>query len=75
MSETALVAGDVVQLSPECRNPMFAYCMATVSEHRSWGAIVYVQALGEDGQPGGQAYYRAKWEEIELVGHAEWVKP
>jgi hypothetical protein len=32
-----------------------------------------VQGLGENCEPGGQAYYRATWEEMEDVGMAEWV--
>jgi hypothetical protein len=28
---------------------------------------------GEKGQPGGQAYYRARWDEMEYVGFAAWV--
>jgi hypothetical protein len=65
--------GEVVQLSPTVGNPMFAYCMMTVTEVKSWGAQGYVQALGENGEPGGQAYYRAKWEEMEYVGKAMWA--
>ena len=65
----ALKVGDIVQLNPEtCRNRMFAGCLMTVSEPKSWGAQGYVQALGQDGKPGGQAYYRAKWEEMERTG-------
>ena len=61
--------GEIVQLNPEtCRNPMFAACLMTVSEVKPWGAQGYVQALGQEGKPGGQAYYRAKWEEIEQTG-------
>lgn len=69
-----LEVGDVVQLSPDCGNPMFAYCFMTVTEPRSWGAQGYVQSLGTDGKPGGQAYYRAKWSEMEKTcGTAVWV--
>lgn len=70
-----LKAGDVVQLSPDVSNPMFAGCMMTVTEPKSFGAQGYVQALGENGQTGGQAYFRAKWEEFEFVGSAVWVSP
>ena len=67
--QISLRAGEIVQLNPEtCGNPMFAGCFMTVTEPKSWGAQGYVQALGEDGKPGGQAYYRAKWEEINLTG-------
>lgn len=71
MTATTLEVGQVVQLSPEtCRNKMFGGCMMTVTEPKSWGAQGYVQALGEDGKMGGQAYYRANWEEMEHVGYA-----
>jgi len=72
--KTHLEAGMLVQLSPETvGNPMFAGCIMVVTEPKVWGAQGYVQALGEDGKPGGQACYRARWEEMELVGNAEWV--
>lgn len=73
MSPIELKPGDVVQLSPDVGNPMFACCFLTVTEPRSWGAQGYVQMTGENGQSGPQAYYRAKWEEMEYVGRAEWV--
>ena len=58
--------GTIVQLNPHTtRNRMFAGCLMVVTELKPWGAQGYVQALGEDGHPGGQAYYRAKWEEME----------
>lgn len=52
---------------------MFAACMMTVSEVGPWGAQGYVQALGQNGKPGGQAYYRARFDEMELVGIAPWI--
>lgn len=74
MNTKELYAGDIVQLNPEtCRNPMFAACMMTVTEPKDWGAQGYVQSLGANGEPGGQAYYRANWDEMELVGKAEWT--
>lgn len=73
MNQRELKEGEVVQLSPEiCRNPMFRGCMMVVTEPKSWGAQGYVQALGSDGKIGGQAYYRATWEEMELVGMTVW---
>jgi len=54
-------------------NPMFAYCFMTVTEPKSWGAQGFVQALGENGEPGGKAYYRAKFQDMEFVGHAVWA--
>lgn len=74
MEKRELKIGDIVQLSPEnCGNPMFGGCMMVVTEPKSFGAQGYVQALGESGKMGGQAYYRAKFEEMEYVGLAFWV--
>lgn len=68
-----LVEGDVVQLAPDARNPMFACCFAIVREPKPFGAMVYVQMTGENGQMGGQAYYFAQWGEMDYIGKAEWV--
>lgn len=74
MEPQALKAGQLVQLNPEtARNRMFAACIMVVTEPKEFGAQGYVQGLGVDGERGGQAYYRAKWEEMELVGTAEWM--
>ncbi len=74
MNPCQLNIGQIVQLNPETvHNIMFTGCLMVVTEPREWGAQGYVQALGENNQPGGQAYYRAKWEEMEMVGEAEWV--
>jgi hypothetical protein len=73
MTKTELRPGDVVQISPDCPNRPFAGCMMTVTEPKAWGAQGYVQALGEDEQPGGQAFIRIKWEDMEFVGRAPWV--
>jgi len=75
MEKTELKHGDVVQLGPTTSNPMFAYCFMTVTEPKSWGAQGFVQALGEDGKPGGEAYYRAKFEDMEFVGRMAWGPP
>jgi hypothetical protein len=75
--DTHLEPGDVVQLDPErVGNPMFAGAFMTVTEPKTFGAMGYVQALGADGKPGGQAYYRAKWDEMEgPIGKAVWMVP
>lgn len=65
--------GTVVQLNGDTKNPMFKYCMMTVTDVRAWGAVGYVQALGENGKMGGQAYYRARWDEFEIVGSAVFI--
>lgn len=70
---TMLKIGDVVQLGPTTENRMFHYCMMVVTEIKGFGAQGYVQSLGEKGEPGGQAYYRAKWEDMEFVGQAVWT--
>ena len=46
-----------------------------VTEPKAFGAQGYVQALGEARDaPGGQAYYRATWAEMEETGgFAPWV--
>lgn len=63
----------VVQLDPEkTENKMFSGCFMIVTETKTWGIQGYVQSLGENGNMGGQAYYRAKWETFELSGKAIW---
>lgn len=73
MNKRDLQPGDVVQLCPAVANPAFACSFMVVSEPKSWGAQGYVQVLGTRDGPGGQAYYRAKWDEMEFIGRAEWV--
>jgi hypothetical protein len=64
-----IARGDIVQLNPETtRNRMFAGCLMVVTEPKGFSAQGFVQALGENGEPGGQAYYRAGWEELEQTG-------
>ena len=46
---------------------MFAGCLMTITEPKEWGAQGYVQALGQNGEQGGQAYYRAKHEEMDAT--------
>ena len=74
MEQQELKVGALVQLNPETvGNKMFSACIMVVTEPEGFGAQGYVQGLGTNGHAGGQAYYRAKWEEMELVGMAEWV--
>ena len=66
MNAKPLQIGQVVQLNPQTvTNPMFAGCLMQVTEPKSWGAQGFVQALGEDGKPGGHAYYRATWDQMD----------
>ena len=56
MQKTELRIGDVVLLDLEnCRNPMFKGCLLTVTEPKEWGVQGYVQDLGKNNAPGGQA--------------------
>ncbi len=73
VNDQKLEVGDVVQLNENTGNPMLKYCFMTVTEPKSFGAMGYVQCTGEDEKPGGQAYYRAKWEEMDLIGHTTLV--
>lgn len=73
--ESVYHPGDIVQIRPDCKvNPMFSACLMTISEVKSWGVMGYVQGLGENGEPGGQAYIRLNFNEIEPTGgKAPWV--
>ncbi len=74
MNPMPLNRGDIVQLGPNCGNPMFAYCLMVVTEPKTFGAQGFVQVLGQDGKGGGEAYYRAKWDEMEETGGiAPWM--
>jgi len=74
MIKQELQINTLVQLNPETvSNRMFAGCIMVVTEPKEFGAQGYVQGLGANGEPGGQAYYRATWEEMEIVGDAEWI--
>ena len=71
---TILRPGVIVQLNPnKVGNKMFACCFMVISELKDFGAQGYVQALGTNGEMGGQAYYRANFDEMEFVGIAKWV--
>jgi hypothetical protein len=62
---------DVVQINPEkATNLAFGGCFMIVTEVKSWGVQGYVQAFGTREKIGGQAYYRAKFDEIKYVGRA-----
>lgn len=65
--------GDVVQLGPKTKNKIFAYCFMTITELKDFGAQGYVQSVGENRENGGQAYYRASFEEMEFIGRARWT--
>lgn len=72
-----LKVGDVVQLNPETvGNKAFAGAFMVVTEPKSWGAQGYVESIGSDAVASvkGAAYFRAKWEAMEYIGVAEFVR-
>jgi hypothetical protein len=73
--EPPLKFGELVQLNPDTvRIKAFAGCFMVVTEPKAFGAEGFVQVLGADRYtPGGQAYYRAHWDEMEWVGVAKFV--
>lgn len=74
MTPSPLRVGEIVQLSPDIPNRMFAACFMVVTEPKPWGAQGYVQGLGEGGKPAGQAYLRPAWEHMERTGgEAQWM--
>ncbi len=75
MDARTTTKGEILQLNPQTvKNPMFAGCLLVVTDPKAWGVQGYVHALGTGGQPGGQAYYRATWPELEETGgRAPWV--
>lgn len=66
--------GDLVQLDPvNCRNRMLASMIMVVTDLRPWGVMGYVQMPGKDGEPGGLAFYRARFDECRWVGKCVWM--
>lgn len=73
-SDTVLKHGDIVQLNPDFqKNGCFSGCLMIITEPKAFGAQGVVFVPGARGEMPGQAFYRAKWEEMELVGRAEWA--
>lgn len=52
---------------------MFGGCFMLVTEPKTFGAMGFVSVPTQRGRAPGQAWYRAKWEEMELVGGATWA--
>ena len=77
-----LFEGAIVQLNPETtKNRMLAGCFMVITELKPFGVQGYIQCPGSAGEPGGQAYYRASFEEFEpviaenAIATAEWWIP
>lgn len=76
MDKRKLKRGEIVQLVPGAtRHEAFAGCLMVITESKAFGARGYVQALGVTRDSnGGQAYYRARWDEMEETGGvAPWI--
>ena len=65
-----LKPGMVVQLSLDTSFPC---CFMQVTEPKPWGAQGFVAMPLNLGEAPGQAYYRANWEQMEMVGMATCV--
>lgn len=76
MDKRELKVGDVVQIAPES-DKIFGGHFMVVTEPKPWGAQGYCEAFpyeGKDGRcPRGLAYYRCKFENMEYIGHTEWI--
>lgn len=73
MKKMKLKAGDIVQINPE-HDPVFGAALMIVTEPKEWGAQGYVHVLGNTDAAttfNGKAYYRCKFENMELVGHCD----
>lgn len=69
-SNAHIQVGSVVQISPEKESGVEA-CFLQVTELYSWGVQGFVAIPSAEGVKG--AYYRAKWDEIRLIGQATWM--
>jgi hypothetical protein len=68
MIKRELRVGDVVQIDP-AHDPRFGGCFMVVSEPKSFGAMGYCASPEESGL----FYYRCSFENMEFIGHAEWM--
>lgn len=78
MEKTDLKVGHIVQIDP-AHDPIFGGHFMVVTEPKPWGAQGYCPVFphqDKDGKtvPGGFAYYRCNFENMELVGFAEWIR-
>lgn len=74
MSDREWQINDVVQIDPEKHGGgFFAGCFMTITEPKAFGAQGFVCIPGKRGEPPGQAFYRAKHDEMHFVGRAVFV--
>lgn len=71
MEPTSLQIGDVVQIRGD--HELFAGCFMLVTEPKPWGAQGFVSMPTARGELPGRAYFRPKFEDMELIGRAVWV--
>lgn len=60
-----LKCGSVVQLNENTGNPLFRGALMMVETPKNFGAQGFVNCLDK-----GNAYYRARWEDMEYIGEA-----
>ena len=75
MEKMELVKGDILQLNPEGRyKDTFAGMFIVVTEPKEWGCQGYLLHFCDFTATRfkGQAFVRAKWEDMEYVGRAIW---
>jgi hypothetical protein len=60
--------GHIYQIDPE-HDEIFGACLMIATEIHAWGAQGYFDVPGK-----GRAFYRCKYEDMELVGHVAWEK-
>lgn len=70
MQKRDLEIGDVVQIDPE-HDKRFGGCFMVVTEPKAWGAQGY---CASPEHPGGLFFYRCKFENMEYIGKAEWIR-
>jgi hypothetical protein len=66
--------GSVVQIAPteNHKSNGFDACLLIVTERKSWGVQGFVPIPKRGGQV--QAFYRVPFDDIELIGHAQWTE-
>ena len=76
MIKKPLTIGDIVQLNPETHE--FGGCLMVVTDPGSYGAqgYLFLDLEPEEGKLvrfKGRAYLRVNFEDMEHVGHVEWL--
>lgn len=73
MEKRQLEIGDIVQISPE--HERFPGQLLQVTEPKEWGCqgCVYMDTDLECVRFDGRAYARIKWDDMEFIGHSEWI--